>query len=143
MKKSIKKRDFLPKPTYPGGTKAMSAFLIKNLQYPEEALLKNIEGTVMIKIEISYVGLVTHAEVISSIGFGCDKEAIRLVKLLKFEVDKIHLQKVRFYKTINIPFHLPKQIPPTINIHYQMNAQKKNKHNSPEDKTNYSYKIKW
>ena len=37
MKKSKDKDDFLKKPQYIGGDKAMKDFVAKNLSYPEEA----------------------------------------------------------------------------------------------------------
>ena len=50
--------------------------------------------------------------VISGLGHGCDEEALRLAKLLRFEVPKSG-RKVRvvFHKDLHIHFRLPKVKP--------------------------------
>ncbi|MBK6546785.1 MAG: TonB family protein [Saprospiraceae bacterium] len=106
MKHEIKKKDFLPTPEYEGGPKALSAFIYQQLKYPLDALTKKIEGTVVIKAEINHRGEVIDTKMISGIGLGCDEEAMRVIKLLKFKIAKVRNIKVRFYKTFNIQFKL-------------------------------------
>ncbi len=109
MKKEKREKHFVGKATYPGGVKALQAFLKANKKYPEEALKKKIEGTVHIRYTIDYQGKVVKTHVIAGIGHGCDKEAERIVKLLKFKVPKSHKLKVQFHKTIHIHFRLPQE----------------------------------
>ncbi len=70
------------------------------------------------------------AKIISGIGHGCDEEALRVVKLLKFSIDKQHRNKVVFHKTIQIHFKLPidkkQDIYPEYN--YQITPTKKKNH---------------
>lgn len=63
-----------------GGTKSYKEYLETNLQYPEEALANNIEGTVVLELKISTDGTVSDITVKRSLGYGCDAEAIRLVR---------------------------------------------------------------
>lgn len=112
MKKEAKDKHFIKKPIYEGGPKAMRKFIGENLSYPKEALENRLEGTVIVKYDIDYTGKVTDARVISGIGHGCDEEAIRLAKLLKFKVPKSRGVRVLFHKTIRINFRLPKQEKP-------------------------------
>lgn len=107
MKKERKPKSFLQKPHYPGGTKAMRKFLSENLQYPAEARKENIKGTVRIKMTIDYHGHVVNTKVLVGLGYGCDEEAQRVVKLLRFEIPKQRKVRAVFHKTINIHFKTP------------------------------------
>lgn len=111
MKKEIKKKDILKRPEYPGGTKALKDFIANNLQYPKDALEQKIEGTVYLRYDIDHQGVVTTVKVLKKVGFGCDEEAIRLVKKLKFNIDKTRGVRVLYHKTIQIHFRLPVSIP--------------------------------
>src|SRR5215203_1645987 len=97
---------FIKQPVYPGGNKAMDEFIKKNLRYPEEAMQQKIEGTVAVEIDIDVFGTVSSAKVKHGIGHGCDVEALRLVKLLKFQKKKYKGMYVIFHQTINIHFRL-------------------------------------
>lgn len=112
MQKDRKEKGFIRKPSYPGGTKAMQEFLRKNLRYPEDAFQKGIEGTVSIRYEIDYKGNVTDVEVLTSVGHGCDEEAIRLAKLLKFDVPPVRKLKVTFHNTLKVHFRIQKNVEP-------------------------------
>ncbi len=55
-----------------------------NLIYPEHALKYGLEGTVTLKVSIDTEGIVTNAEVVKGIGFGCDEAAQAAVMKTKF-----------------------------------------------------------
>ncbi|WP_109831031.1 TonB family protein [Reichenbachiella versicolor] len=57
--------------------------IAKEMNYPEEALKNNIEGTVVLGFVVKKNGKIKSIEVISGIGYGCDEEAIRVVKKLE------------------------------------------------------------
>ncbi len=112
MSKEKKDNHFIKKPFYEGGITALRKFIKENLKYPKEALEKKIEGTVLVKYDIDYTGKVTDAKVLKGIGHGCNKEAKRLIKLLKYEVPKGPRKlKVSFHKETKINFRLPKEKP--------------------------------
>ncbi|MEO1257688.1 MAG: energy transducer TonB [Bacteroidota bacterium] len=111
MKKEAKDKHFIKKPIYEGGPKAMKKFIGENLRYPQTALENKVEGTVYVRYDIDYKGTVTDAKVIKGIGHGCDEEAMRLAKLLKFKVPKNRGVRVIFHKNIQIHFRLPKKKP--------------------------------
>ena len=114
MQKERKDKHFIKKPIYPGGLKAMRELIRKELKYPKEALEAKIEGTVYLRYEIDYKGKVTSSKILSSLGYGCDEEAQRIVSKFKFEVPKGPRKlKIKFHKTIKINFKLPKQKPVT------------------------------
>lgn len=66
---------------YPvGGKRAFKQYLEKNLQYPREALLNNVEGRVTIQFSVETSGLLSDFRVVKGIGSGCEEEVIRLIK---------------------------------------------------------------
>lgn len=87
----------------------MSSFINANIQYPEEAKKNNIEGTVYFKIKINQRGNVIDTKIISGLGYGCDTEATRVIRLLKFIVPKNRLNHLYFNKHLQVHFRLPSQ----------------------------------
>ena len=55
-------------------------YLKDNLEYPEEARAENIKGRVTVEFTVEADGSLTNFEIIKGLGFGCDEEAIRLIK---------------------------------------------------------------
>ncbi|MBT8229899.1 MAG: energy transducer TonB [Saprospiraceae bacterium] len=149
MSKERKDKHFIKKPVYPGGTAAFKAFIKNNLKYPKEALKNKTEGTVLVKYDIDYKGNVTDARVMHSLGDGCDEEAVRVIKLLKFDIPKGPRKlKVLFHKEAKITFKLPvkKKKPVVANqkISYKVTVSKNPETKKENNKTNsYSYTIKW
>ncbi|NIJ52113.1 energy transducer TonB [Dyadobacter arcticus] len=70
-------------PQYQGGVEAMTAFLQKNLRYPSQALRAGIQGRVFVQFTVGSDGKVENATALKRIGFGCDEEAVRVVKLMQ------------------------------------------------------------
>ncbi|NND33490.1 MAG: energy transducer TonB [Saprospiraceae bacterium] len=140
MARPRKQKIFLPKPIYPGGPKALTKFIGDHLTYPEEAKKHKIEGTVVLRVKINYTGQVIGAKVRSGIGYGCDEEAQRVVKLIKFEIDsKVRRGKVLFHKMINIHFYLPRTQPvkdPAVNDSVEKETA------GLEEPTQLSYTVK-
>ena len=62
------------------GNKKFKKYLKENLQYPEAAQVDGIEGTVVLQLSINELGTVTEIDVKKSLGYGCDQEAIRLIR---------------------------------------------------------------
>ncbi|MFT4661195.1 MAG: TonB family protein [Patiriisocius sp.] len=101
--------DKLPKkPVYPGGRKALALFIKENLAYPSEALKNKVEGLVIVRIDIDGKGSVARTRLKKKLGHGCDEEAIRIVRMLKFFVTKRRKTRVTYHKKIKIHFTLPK-----------------------------------
>lgn len=107
MEKDKKKTVFVRQPEYPGGPKEMGKFIQQNLRYPERALEGNVEGTVVVEFDIDNKGVVVGTRVLQSLGHGCDEEACRVVKLLKFDVPKNRGMRVLFHKKSHIHFKKP------------------------------------
>ena len=147
MHKERKDKHFIKKPIYPGGKEALRKFIRENMQYPAEALKARAEGTVTVKYTIDYKGNVTEAHVVSGMGYGCDEEALRLTRLLKFEVPRSGKRvRVQFHKDIHIHFKLPKQkkpAKPTISYQYTQSDSGKQGDDAADKKPgSYTYTIK-
>ena len=139
MEKERKDHSFIKKPIYPGGNEAMKQFIKDNLKYPKAALENKIEGYVALKYEINYKGEVNKARVVSGLGYGCDEEATRLVKLFKFQVPKNPRKlRVKFSKSIKIHFKLKASKSTQINYSIKQSDTEKDK---PQSNSSYSYSI--
>ena len=90
-KKDIAKPAFLEKEvslsylrpvTYQGGREAIQEIINQHLVYPELAREHAIEGSVMLQFSIDTSGKVSSIQVTEKVGFGCDKEALRIAQFL-------------------------------------------------------------
>ncbi len=155
MKKEAKDKEFLKRPTFKGGDKALSKFIADHLRYPSEALQKAIEGTVAIKYTIDHKGGVVDTKILTRIGGGLDEEAVRLVKLLKFDVPPHRGLKILFHKDLQIHFRLPRQIaagePHIVSgvvteVQYSLTpttAVTELKPSPPPSSSGYNYTVSW
>ncbi len=108
MHKPAKDKHFIKQPWFEGGPKAMKQYVTENLRYPSEALAQKVEGTVTVRFDIDHKGDVVDAKIIGhTLGHGCDEEAIRLVKSMKFKVEKPRGLRVVYHKTMQVHFRLP------------------------------------
>ena len=74
---------------------------------PKKARKNNTEGKVVVRFVVDEDGYVTHAEVISGIGSGCDEEALRVVSSMpKWQPGTQNGEPVRVYFTLPIMFKL-------------------------------------
>ncbi|MBP6455166.1 MAG: energy transducer TonB, partial [Chitinophagaceae bacterium] len=69
-------------PEYPGGEDALYSFININLRYPELAKQNNIEGQVTIGFIVNEDGSLSDFKVLRGMGYGCDEEAIRVIKMM-------------------------------------------------------------
>ena len=66
-------------PTYPGGQKAMVAFIQKNLKYPSACKEQNIEGKVYVQFTVKKDGSLSDIAVVRGAHTLLDAEAVRVV----------------------------------------------------------------
>ncbi len=120
-------------PVYPGGKKALDEFIKSNLRYPDIAIDQKVQGTVSVDYDLDVFGNVTKTKIKHGIGYGCDEEALRLVKLLKYAKKKYQGMRVVFHQNINIHFRLPlpPPPPPAQTLNYQFVPAQPTKDTSP------------
>jgi len=96
-------------PQFPGGEEEMLKFIHDNLHYPPVAATAGIEGRVTIRFVVSRDGDVTDVKVIRGFDAACDKEAVRVVKLMpKWIPGRQEGRNVPVYYTLPIVFKLQK-----------------------------------
>jgi len=69
-------------PEYPGGKKAMFAYITKNMKFPDSAREKNISGVVVVNCVINEEGEITNIRLRRKINPQLDREAMRLIKAM-------------------------------------------------------------
>lgn len=97
-------------PVYINGNATLNDFIRKNLEYPRQAQMGNIQGKVILRFVVEPSGLMTNIGILKSLGGGCDQEAIRLLQLIKWYPGKKDNKLVRvqmsfpFYFVLNDDF---------------------------------------
>ena len=159
MSKEKKDKHFIKKAYYEGGVQAMRAFIKKELRYPKAALKERVEGTVSLRCAINHQGKVTEVKIISGPGYGCEEEAERLMKMMKFKVPKNRKVRVLFHKNMQIHFRLPEEREKReqgsqgeqregVQMQYTITSSKKKEEDKKEKgrkggKGGYGYTIRW
>lgn len=69
-------------PEFQGGESQLFNFIKNNVNYPKEARLKGIEGTVIIRFAISELGEIENYQIVSATNELLNKEAIRLIQIM-------------------------------------------------------------
>ncbi len=93
-------------PMYPKGNYALQDFIKANLEYPRQAQLSNIQGTVLLRFVVEPSGLITNIGVVKSVGGGCDQEAIRILEMIKWYPGKMNDKLARVEMTLPVYFIL-------------------------------------
>lgn len=95
-------------PEFPGGVKKMYEFIGKNLQYPPLARENNIQGKIVVNFVVDKDGSITNVKVVSKpLGWGCEEEAIRVVKMMpKWKPGMQRNKPVRVSYNLPIKFQL-------------------------------------
>ena len=140
--KRHKEKKFLEIPSYPGGKKAFIKFIEENLKYPEEALEHLVEGTVYLEYTVDNIGTVADEVITHGIGYGCDEEALRLVRLLRYDPKRNKGIRMKTTMKTRIRFDLPAHLKPQVAININYSNPEENK-NPPTDKPGdqYGYTI--
>ncbi len=148
-----REKKFLKLPHLDGGRELLKEFIKENLEYPEEAQEKGVEGDVIVKFKVTGKGEVIQPEIYKGIGHGCDEEAIRLVKMLRYQSVKNRGVRVTTNNKVKIPFRIKKQKKQKISMTYKAaDAAKKSAGKQQETKESpkqekkpavYTYTIKY
>lgn len=95
-------------PQFPGGDGELLNFITKNKRYPVVSCYENsISGKVICQFVVEKDGSISDITIIRSLDPTCDKEAVRVLKLLpKFIPGKQNGQAVRVYYTIPVIFKM-------------------------------------
>lgn len=90
-----------------GGYRSFYQFIATHLRYPKTAINNHAEGKVFVQFIVDKTGELTDIQIIRGIGFGCDKEALRVMKLVpRWNPGKQRGHPVRVRMIIPITFKL-------------------------------------
>lgn len=92
-------------PVFPDGIAAMNNWLKTNLHMPEDAARSFVSGVVRVSFVVNTDGSLGDIQILKGLGFGCDEEAMRLIKAMpRWTAGKTAHAAVRVRQTINIVF---------------------------------------
>ncbi len=77
-------------PAYPGGKDKMIQFLNEQIQYPQLARENEIDGKVYTQFVVNIDGTLSNLKVVRGIGYGCDEEALRIIRLMPQWLPGLH-----------------------------------------------------
>lgn len=97
-------------PQFPGGNRAMMAYIGQNIKYPAEAVAKGIEGRVVVQFVVNKEGDLQDIKVMKSIDPLLDQEAIRVISSMpKWTPGKLKGEAVNIQYVLPIQFNIPKK----------------------------------
>jgi TonB family protein len=143
--KNQNRKTFLRIPTFPGGKDAYQQFIKDNVVYPEQALSNKVEGSVYLVYTVNNIGEIVDVEVTKGVGFGCDEEAIRVIRLMKYDPArnrgvkmKVELKtKINFKLSVNKVFTNKAEI----QLNYSSTTPEKSDTPEPKSQAVYNYTI--
>ncbi|MCM1490875.1 MAG: energy transducer TonB [Muribaculum sp.] len=98
-------------PEYPGGMEEMLKYLAYNTRYPEEAMMKNIQGRVIVKFIISKDGEVMEPSIVKGVDPSLDQEALRVVNSMpKWTPGSVQGKPVSCFFTLPVNFRLQENV---------------------------------
>lgn len=71
-------------PEFAGGMKAFTKYMERNLRYPSHAQEEGVTGKVFVSFVVEKDGSITDVKVLRGIGYGCDEEAMKVIKKSPF-----------------------------------------------------------
>jgi protein TonB len=95
-------------PAYNGGQAALEKYITNNIEYPQEAIDNNVEGTVNVQFLVDEKGNVSNVKTIGNkIGSGLEEEAVRVVSAMpKWSPGQVKGKNVKTWRTLPITYQL-------------------------------------
>lgn len=90
--------------------------LSQNIRYPEDARVKNVQGTVVVSFVVEPNGRMTHYKLLKDIGDGCGEEALRVLMAmdtigLRWQPAQRDGQPIRMRQSLPLRFKLQEALP--------------------------------
>ena len=104
-------------PEFPGGTKALMEYIKNEKRYPQEAIEKGVEGSIMTTYTVEADGSLTEIEIIKGVDPLLDQEALRIIKTMpKWKPGMQKNQAVRVRFRLPIVFDLNEHQKESVNV---------------------------
>jgi TonB family protein len=84
-------------------------YVREHIVYPKKALKNKIEGIVKVKFSVRKNGKIKNIKIIERLGYGCDREVIRLLKKYNWTIHNKPKFDEKFEGNISIEFKLPEK----------------------------------
>lgn len=92
-------------PQFPGGMNALTQYLNKHTQYPVEAKENQVTGVVYVSFLVDPNGLIHSPKIIRGLGFGCDREVLRLLSQMpSWKAAQHKGTSIEMSYTLSVPF---------------------------------------
>lgn len=91
---------------FKNGDEGLSDFILSQIEYPKLAVEKSVEGTVVVDFVVEANGYVTGVTVKQGLGAGCSEEAVKLIKLTRWQPAILDNKFVRYRMSYPITFSL-------------------------------------
>jgi periplasmic protein TonB len=101
-----KELDSLAVPLIERGIRGLPAYIAGNLRYPEEAYRRDIQGKVGLEFVVETNGHVSNLRTVNALGGGCDDEAMRLMRTIKWKPAFKKGLRVRSIVKLDIQFKI-------------------------------------
>lgn len=98
------KLDTAPHPIFTNDQINLAGFVAANLNYPEAAIKQNVSGVVKLLFIVEPHGRVSNIQIANSVGAGCNEEAIRILRLIKWMPGTVNRKAVRTEMSMSINF---------------------------------------
>jgi len=95
--------DVLPK--FSTGKKDLEMYIARNKRTPDQARIRKIKGTVSLRFMVNVDGRLSDMRILKGLGYGCDEEAIRLLKNMPpWKPAMKGNEAVSYYQNLDIKF---------------------------------------
>lgn len=95
-----------PHPIFTNEKINLAGFVAANLKYPDAAIKQNLSGVVTVGFVVEPHGRISNTHIVNSLGAGCNEEALRIVRMIKWMPGTQHRLAVRTRMSISISFSL-------------------------------------
>jgi periplasmic protein TonB len=95
-------------PAYKGGQPALENYINNNIEYPQDAIDNNIEGTVSVQFAVDEQGGISNVSTIGTkTGYGLEEEAIKVISNMpKWTAGQIKGKNVKTWRILPITYKL-------------------------------------
>ena len=95
-------------PAFTGGESALENYVVRSIEYPQQAIDNSIEGIVNVKFEVDEKGNISNVSTVGNkIGYGLEEEAIKVVSdMPKWKPGQVKGKNVKTWRTLPINYRL-------------------------------------
>jgi TonB family protein len=95
-------------PQFAGGQSDLDAYINDNIEYPQDAIDNNIEGTVNVQFAVDEKGNVSNISTVGNkLGYGLEEEAIKVIsRMPKWSPGQVKGKSVKTWRMLPINYQL-------------------------------------